>query len=244
MKNDFYVGIYESTYLSHHGIDGMKWGVQNGPPYPLDRETHNKVVKQADNNLKNAKTANLDKWGKSRNNNILYITGRSGSGKSTLANSMKDKNTQVIHLDLYIEKGHRSDKQRNKAFDAYLKSKNFDLSKTYKMDNHNQEKWKMYDEFAEKHLQEFGRQQYDKGKKVIVEGVQISDDTLFPNKKFFKGKPMIVLQTNSVVSDIRGAIRDNRKLSLKNLPERYRQQKHWTESIKKLEQTTGVKRRT
>lgn len=23
--------------LAHHGIEGQKWGVRNGPPYPLDR---------------------------------------------------------------------------------------------------------------------------------------------------------------------------------------------------------------
>lgn len=31
--------------LYHHGIKNQAWGVQNGPPYPLDRATHNKVVK-------------------------------------------------------------------------------------------------------------------------------------------------------------------------------------------------------
>lgn len=31
-----------ATYLAHHGRDGQKWGVQNGPPYPLDREKMNK----------------------------------------------------------------------------------------------------------------------------------------------------------------------------------------------------------
>ena len=26
---------YETNYLAHHGILGQKWGVKNGPPYPL-----------------------------------------------------------------------------------------------------------------------------------------------------------------------------------------------------------------
>lgn len=33
--------------LSHHGIKGQSWGTRNGPPYPLDQKTHNKVVKNA-----------------------------------------------------------------------------------------------------------------------------------------------------------------------------------------------------
>lgn len=46
MVNDFYIGMYEDQYLAHHGVDGMKWGIQNGPPYPLDKQTHDKVVKK------------------------------------------------------------------------------------------------------------------------------------------------------------------------------------------------------
>lgn len=30
--------------LEHYGIKGQKWGVKNGPPYPLKEETHNRVV--------------------------------------------------------------------------------------------------------------------------------------------------------------------------------------------------------
>lgn len=31
-----------STKLAHHGIKGQKWGVKNGPPYPLKRSVKNK----------------------------------------------------------------------------------------------------------------------------------------------------------------------------------------------------------
>lgn len=50
------------NYLIHHGVEGQKWGVQNGPPYPLDKPkyTHkekkelNKLVKKEKKRRKNA----------------------------------------------------------------------------------------------------------------------------------------------------------------------------------------------
>ena len=42
MRNDF-----ENNYLMHHGILGMKWGQQNGPPYPLDSNKHSASEKKA-----------------------------------------------------------------------------------------------------------------------------------------------------------------------------------------------------
>jgi len=33
--------------LIHHGIDGQKWGIQNGPPYPLDPSDYSKSEKKA-----------------------------------------------------------------------------------------------------------------------------------------------------------------------------------------------------
>lgn len=38
-----YLWKYE---LYHHGIKGQKWGVRNGPPYPLSRADHSKVIKR------------------------------------------------------------------------------------------------------------------------------------------------------------------------------------------------------
>lgn len=34
-------------YLKHHGIKGQKWGVSNGPPYPLSYSAHNESEKKA-----------------------------------------------------------------------------------------------------------------------------------------------------------------------------------------------------
>lgn len=35
--------------LAHHGIKGQKWGVRNGPPYPLDKSSENGKMSKKDN---------------------------------------------------------------------------------------------------------------------------------------------------------------------------------------------------
>ena len=46
MVNQFSFNL-DQNYLSHHGILGQKWGKKNGPPYPLDSKTAERVKNKA-----------------------------------------------------------------------------------------------------------------------------------------------------------------------------------------------------
>ena len=55
--------------LMHHGIEGQKWGVRHGPPYPLDRKTSSEIkrseeVKETDKKELNERTKRIveDFW--------------------------------------------------------------------------------------------------------------------------------------------------------------------------------------
>ena len=213
------------TELYHHGIKGQRWGIRrfqnpDGSLTAAGRERYGTLK---------YKSKNLDKWGKTRDNNILYITGYSGSGKSTLARNLMDKNTQVIHLDQYMEvNGDRS--YRNKGLDDFLKNKKFNSEKLTDLSIDRKERWKYIDKFGEELLQDYSKQCYDKKQKVIVEGVQLLDDTMFPNKHFFDGKPLITMDTGILSSSIRAYKRDNIKID-KELLDWKRYQKQQLNSI-------------
>lgn len=173
-------------------------------------------------NLKRAKTSNLDKWGNSPDTNVLFITGYSGSGKSTTALSLAGPNDTVIHLDGYSELGAES--IRNKNFDKYL-DKNVPNWKamaaatsdgTGPMKRHSKEYWDVVDDF-QKAVDNYGRDEYKNGNRVIVEGVQIADDWFAGDKSYYSEKPMIVLTTNPISSMIRAFDRDDRGGLIKGL---------------------------
>lgn len=48
--SEYGFAISLKSEISHHGIDGQKWGVRNGPPYPLERKSRREINAEKKNN--------------------------------------------------------------------------------------------------------------------------------------------------------------------------------------------------
>lgn len=156
--------------------------------------------------------------GKSPETNTLYVTGYSGSGKSTAAMSLKRPNDKLIMLDLYSDETTDSIKRyRDKDFDRYL-DKHFPRYKEIPNPKRKFSKqyWKDVDEFA-KCIEEYSKEQYKKGNRVIVEGIQVYDGWLHSDPTFYKGKPFVTVQTDRLTAMKRASERDEVKRSVKDL---------------------------
>lgn len=213
--------VADDQVLIHHGIKGQKWGIRNGPPYPL-QNNHNFGKKL----LKNAYGSNLNNWGKDKNHNTCYITSYSGSGKSTLALYLQEiTDAEIIHLDPYTEK---FEENHNKNFDKLLASRfpeYFKLKQKEFVRN-----GKLLDKFQEC-LEEYARLLYP-SRKLIVEGIQLLDETFYPDKKYFADKPLLIPSTSARTSSKRGSARDG----VQNANEEYEKHKTiYDNSIKTIQ---------
>jgi len=77
-----------ANYLVHHGVVGMKWGIKNGPPYPLDMTRREYRAAQKEQRLANKETLKPGKIYK-------YDNGFTLKKGTTLYRTTKDPNESL-----------------------------------------------------------------------------------------------------------------------------------------------------
>lgn len=213
--------------------------------YEISLESTNPSNMQLERSLLNSKVANFSKWGATPNTNALYIIGYSGSGKSSIAKFFKTRlpKTRIIHLDIYIEHFGNSDaiKDHDPEFDQYLKTHGFDVDEWMKMSSLERiKKFQIIDQLTDM-IEAYVKDIYNDGYRAIVEGVQMIDETMYPDKSFFVGKPIVIVGTNAFVSFLRGIIRDERPLfDFENMQERIAWYSFISKSLKKFSKMVGA----
>lgn len=149
-------------YLSHHGVEGQKWGVQNGPPYPLDKNAQKQAKKKLaavrnsvvyDRGLTRAQTKILNKVSSVAGNGST-ATGILGAilGGGIVVGARAVKGTNYTTLRLINESSMKQGEQKltnllkkygdinidaiNKAKKEFSKDELSYLNNVYKVTNH------------------------------------------------------------------------------------------------------------
>ncbi len=117
-RDENYVADSPGNHLAHHGIKGQKWGVRNGPPYPLSRQKahHQRGRSEYSVNYKHANAADKDAIKKAMSTTEYHANKKAKYGEET-KQSMQITARQIAE---YIKK--RSFRnQLDKKTGLYLK---------------------------------------------------------------------------------------------------------------------------
>ena len=134
--------------LYHHGVKGMRWGVKNGPPYPINNHgkvaevrKHDKIVEKAIKSGEVSKIINVNK--QKRHTKTDHIPGRSylngdieyaqklvdklsGTGEAKLDSNGRWTNKEMVtdakNIGMYVNPADGKESKTNKATIIYSKT--------------------------------------------------------------------------------------------------------------------------
>ena len=238
------------TYLVHFNPNHDKLGRFDKAPFDSERIRTEAISKLSrDTSMVNRPHTdyNLNKWGKTKDTNVLFVTGIAGSGKSTIAKSMASKNkADIINIDLYTFRtttgfiqgmSKNFNKYLDKNYPGWQKMQKDAYEVLTKNDRRKQKLAGQWFDTLEEAILGYGRAEFGR-KKIVAEGVQILDETLFyNNKEALRNKPLIVMDTSAVDSLISRAQRDNKSIDKLLEPERAQQLETWLKDKDMLKKT-------
>lgn len=110
-------------YLVHHGIKGQKWGVKNGPPYPLDQNDKSAAEKSASTQSSKSTTKEeTSKQGQSHAKVSKRIHFSQASVKEYGSGHIKDQHREAVSRINQIADRRRRERLLAKEDEAYKKA--------------------------------------------------------------------------------------------------------------------------
>lgn len=87
-------------YLAHHGVKGQKWGIQNGPPYPIE-QGHGVTIKKG---YKFHRLTKYDESNKKGHDYVTYLQKDNDRYKGFFGAMLQGRNNKVYDVTLEAAK--------------------------------------------------------------------------------------------------------------------------------------------
>lgn len=167
---------FYDDYIAHHGILGMKWGKQNGPPYPLGSGDHSKSERSAGWKKSLGGGRNEEMYDRKKKfkaaNKVATVPKKKDRHERAADASSRD--AEDLRKHGYKEEADAvqkvSDQQRAKSKTANNVSKDFNSSEKVKLNEKELKKWynnkdnERPEQYLKKYEDEFDNT--EKGKKL------------------------------------------------------------------------------
>ena len=148
-----------TNYLIHHGIDGQKWGVRNGPPYPLDYEDHSAAEKKANSRAELTGDRRIDK----KIIESTYKEAKYAKAASLLSKDQSDrKQTKALKREKKVGKDSKYEQIYSEGKRLSAQSKKADENSKYFSDKYQRQISEYVDRYGKENFKKFSQDKIDR----------------------------------------------------------------------------------